>query len=318
MNNFADRLLEKIEETGNPTVMGLDPLIEYVPECITKKYTGIGKSYNAEEATALAIIEFNKRLMDCVKGIIPAVKPQSAYYEMLGVAGIKAFAETVKYAKEQGFIVIADAKRNDILSTAQAYAKAFLGSTQLIDKSFIKAFDADAVTINPYLGIDGVAPFIKECEDNGKGIFILVRTSNPSAVDFQDVLTAQNEYIYQVVAKKVVEWGTTTIGESGYSSVGAVVGATWPEQAKQLRKIMPRTIILVPGYGAQGGSGDAAAMNFDETGKGAIVNASRSLMCAYKNEGFSPEMFEDATYAEAMRMKEDLYIGISKRMKDKT
>ncbi len=311
MKNFADRLLLKIEETGNPTVMGLDPLIEYVPDFICQKY--IKACGNAEEATGLAITEFNCRLIDSVKGIIPAVKPQFAYYEMLGVEGIKALKQTIDYAKKAGMLVIADAKRNDIGSTATAYAKSILGTTEWIDKNSYPVFDADAVTINGYLGIDGVAPFIKVCEEAGKGIFILVRTSNPSATDFQDLMLEDGRPFYQAVAQKVDEWGTTTIGDKGYSAVGAVVGATWPQQASQLRLQMKNSMILVPGYGAQGGSAKAAAENFNPDGKGAIVNASRSLMCAYKKEGYSQKQFEEATYNEAIRMKNDLFNAIAEK-----
>jgi len=309
MKNFADRLLFKIEEMNNPTVMGLDPLIEYVPDFICKKY--LNSANSVQEATGLAITEFNCRLIDAVKGIIPAVKPQFAYYELLGIEGIRALKATIDYAKKAGMIVIADAKRNDIGPTACAYAKSIIGSTELIDKSLVSIFDADAVTINCYLGIDGVAPFIKECENSGKGIFILVRTSNPSAIEFQDLILENGKPLYHAVAQKVVEWGRTTIGESGYSSIGAVVGATWPQQACELREQMKRSIILVPGYGAQGGSAKAAAANFNSDGKGAIVNASRSLMCAYKNTGYVPEQFENATYDEAVRMKNELCNAIA-------
>lgn len=309
MNNFADRLLAKIDLMKNPTVMGLDPLIEYVPEFIQKKY--IDGCDNKIEASALAITEFNKNLIDCVKDIIPAIKPQFAYYEMLGAYGINALKETIEYARNAGMLIIADAKRNDIGPTASAYATSILGETKLIDNSFKSMYDADAVTINAYLGSDGVMPFIKECEVKGKGIFILVRTSNPSAVDFQDLIMENGEPLYTAVAKKVDLWGKTTIGESGYSSVGAVVGATWPEQAAKLRTEMKKSIILVPGYGAQGGSAKAAAMNFNSDGKGAIVNASRSLMCAYKKEGFTPSQFQEATYKEAVDMRNDLYNAIT-------
>ena len=310
MKNFADRLLEKIELTNNPTVMGIDPLIEYVPKSIKDKY--LYSKTNVVEATALAITEFNMRLLDCVKGIIPAVKPQLAYFEMMGSYGIKAFEQTIDYANKLGYIVIADAKRNDILSTASSYAKAFLGKSAMIDSSLVNVFKADAVTINPYLGFDGVKPFITECENNNTGIFILVRTSNPSAGDFQDILTNENEHLYELVAKKVAQWGETLIGEKGYSSVGAVVGATWPKQAKVLREIMPNSIILVPGYGAQGGGASEAVASFDKNGYGAIVNASRSLMCAYKKDGFDHEEFEIATQKEALRMKQDLNSALLK------
>jgi orotidine-5'-phosphate decarboxylase len=311
MKNFADRLLERIEHTKNPTVMGLDPLIGYVPAFIQEKYIkGCG---NVQEATGLAVTEFNCRLIDAVKDIIPAIKPQFAYYELLGTEGLKALQSTVRYAKEAGMLVIADAKRNDIGSTAECYSKSIIGTTEWIDHTFHPVYDADAVTVNAYLGIDGIAPFIKECETAGKGIFILVRTSNPSATDFQDLRMEDGRPFYESVAKKVTEWGRTTIGISGYSSVGAVVGATWPKQAAELRSIMKNAMILVPGYGAQGGSADAAAENFNTDGKGAVVNASRSLMCAYKKDGFAPEEFEQATRCEAIRMKDELCSAIAKK-----
>lgn len=309
MKKFADLLIERISETSNPTVMGIDPLIEYVPDSIQKKY-GNDKEPSLESA-AMAITDFNKRLLDCVQGIIPVVKPQLAYFEMLGVPGIKSFFDTVKYAKEKGFLVIADGKRNDILSTASCYAKAYLGEKSFDETKNLSGFYADALTVNPYLGFDGIKPFVDECEKNGKGIFILVRTSNPSAVDFQDIKTESGEPLYIKVAEKVFEWGKGIMGENKYSSVGAVVGATWPEQASELRKTMPHTIILVPGYGAQGGKGDSAAKSFDKDGRGAIVNASRSLMCAYKKNEFAHEDFEEATYKEALRMKDDLNSAIS-------
>jgi len=313
MNNFADRLIEKIKETNNPTVMGLDPLIEYVPDSIVNKYNQAGRDFS--ETISLAIQEFNFRLIDSVKGIIPAVKPQLAYYEMLGIHGIECFQKTVKYARDNGFIVITDGKRNDILSTAKCYSKAYLGGFMLPDNSFLNDFESDALTINPFLGYDGIKPFVDSCELNGKGIFILVRTSNPSAVDFQDIKTADNEYLYEKVAGKVSEWGKTTIGKYGYSSVGSVVGATWPEQSMNLRKRMPNTIILVPGYGAQGGGADDAAAAFDKFGMGAIVNASRSLMCAYKNFDSNKEKFEEATIEEAKRMRDALNKAIDKKRK---
>ncbi len=311
MNHFADRLLANIQKMNNPTVMGLDPLIEYVPLFIREKY--LKGADSPDHATGLAITEFNKRLIDSVKDIIPAIKPQFAYYEMLGIEGVRALKETIEYARSKGMLVIADAKRNDIGPTAVAYATSILGETKLIDNSLLSVYDADAVTINAYLGIDGVAPFIKECELKGKGVFILVRTSNPSAIDFQDLILDNGKPLYESVASKVYEWGRTTVGSSGYSSVGAVVGATWPEQAASLREQMKDSIILVPGYGAQGGSAKAAAQNFNKDGKGAIINASRSLMCAYKKDGFDSRQFEEATYLEAINMKEKLCSAIAEK-----
>lgn len=322
MKNFADRLTERITELNNPTVMGLDPLIEYIPEFLLQKklnndsrigprrsfrmYMPSEPSTVCFDISAEIILEFNKMLIDSIKDIIPAVKPQIAYYELFGKSGIQAYIETIEYAKKQGLIVIADAKRNDIGSTAVMYSKAFLGKTTFFNNLEYSAFDADALTVNAYLGIDGIIPFIDDCRDNGKGIFILVRTSNPSASDFQDIVTESGEHLYEIVARKVDEWGKEMIGASGYSSVGAVVGATWPEQAKIIREKMPSAMILVPGYGAQGGTGNTVAACFGSDGKGAIVNASRSLMLAYRKEGYSQENFQEATYKEALRMKDDL------------
>lgn len=318
MQNFADRLSGKIRACSNPTVMGLDPLFEYIPEFLYKDRILADAAHQTNsselfEITAETILVFNKMLIDAVKDVIPAVKPQIAYYENLGVPGIQVYLETIRYAKKAGMLVIADAKRNDIGSTASMYSQAYLSETALSDGRMYPVFDADALTVNAYLGIDGITPFIADCEKYGKGIFILVRTSNPSAGDFQDLKTENGEYIYEAVARKVHEWGRSTIGESGYSSVGAVVGATWPDQAKAVRRLMPSAMILVPGYGAQGGSGGTVANCFDEKGGGAIVNASRSLMCAYRKGSYAPEDFQEATYREALRMKEDINRSVGMR-----
>jgi orotidine-5'-phosphate decarboxylase len=310
MKNFADRLTEQIERLGNPTVMGLDPSVEYIPDEMLHYYGN--QVEDKSMATAMAIFEFNRMLIDATCDIIPAVKPQFAYYEMYGVHGMEALRRTISYAKTKGMLVIADAKRNDIGSTASAYAKAIIGETALWDQSLAAMYDADAITLNAYLGIDGIKPFIDVAKSKGKGIYILVRTSNPSAGDFQDLRIEDGYTLYEKVAQKVAVWGEDLVGECGYSSVGAVVGATWPEQAAALRKIMPKSLILVPGYGAQGGSAAAATVNFDANGKGAIVNASRSLMCAWKKrDDLKPMDFQKATMDEALRMKKDLSDAIS-------
>ncbi len=311
MRNFADRLTERIAACKNPTVMGLDPLIEYVPQHIRDEYDR--NFSDKEEATAEAILAFNCQMIDAVADIIPAIKPQFAYYEKYGLFGLTALKKTISYAKSKGMIVIADAKRNDIGSTAEAYSGAIIGSTTLIDQSTVRILDADAITLNAYLGIDGIKPFLDTAKADGKGMFILVRTSNPSAGDFQDLITEGGKPLYERVAEKVSEWGEGLVGESGYSSVGAVVGATWPEQAKTLRQTMKRALILVPGYGAQGAGADQAAQNFDETGRGAIVNASRSLMCAYmKRPDLAPTEFKVALIDEAVRMRDDLNQAIER------
>lgn len=305
--NFSDKLTELIKQKNNPSVLGLDPKLEYIPESIKNKYFN---NYDAPgKAVAGSIVEFNKRLIDALYDIIPAVKPQLAYYEMYGIDGINAFYETVAYAKEKGLLVIADGKRNDIGTTAQAYAKAYLGKTDINDRK-IEAFGADALTVNAYLGIDGVKPFIEECEKDAKGIFVLVKTSNPSSGQLQDLVLQDGRTIYEAMADLVNEWGSTTLGQCGYSSVGAVVGATYPTQLEEMRKRMDKAWILVPGYGAQGGTARDVARAFDKDGLGAIINASRSLMCAYNLENwkakYSKEQFAEAARSEAERMRDDI------------
>lgn len=311
---FIDRLIESIEEKNNPTVVGLDPKIEYVPAFILDKaFNEFGRNL---KGASQAILEFNKRLIDAIYELVPAVKPQLAYYEMYGVEGMVAFDETCKYAKSKGLLVIADGKRNDIGTTAEAYSKAFLGST-LIDKEVEeKAFDVDALTVSPYLGIDGIKPFIEDCSKNDKGIFVLVKTSNKSSGQLQDLVTHQGQSIYEVMAGYVQQWGKDVMGKYGYSSVGAVVGATYPNQAKLLRSIMKHAYILVPGYGAQGGTARDCANSFNKDKRGAIVNASRSVMCAYKSDlwksQYSEDKFAEAARAEVIRMRDDLNSALGK------
>lgn len=303
MKNAIDNLIDKIKEKNNPTVIGLDPRYEMIPKCITQKYAP------TLEGASKAIIEFNKRLIDATYDIIPAVKPQIAFYEMLGIEGMKAFKETCEYAKQKGMLVIADIKRGDIGSTAEGYSNAFLGKTKIGSKEE-SIFDVEFVTLNPYMGIDSIKPFIEDCKKYNKGIFVLIKTSNPSSGDIQDVKMENREELYTKVAKLVENWGEELRGEYGYSSVGGVVGATYPEQLESLRKIAPHTFFLIPGYGAQGGKANDIAKAFDGNGIGGIVNSSRGLMCAYKSElwkeKYSEDEFEKATRAEALRMKGDL------------
>lgn len=305
--NFSDRLAEQIRIKDNPTVMGLDPKLEYIPVSIKEKHFSNGTE--PFKAAAGSILEFNKKLIDATCDIIPAVKPQLAYYEMYGPEGLRAFYETVSYARKKGLMVIADGKRNDIGSTAEAYAAAYLGETD-INGEQIEAFGADAITVNAYLGIDGIKPFINLCEKKGKGIFVLVKTSNPSSGQLQDLILSDGRTIYEAMADLAEQWGSTTIGECGYSAVGAVVGATYPKQISDLRERMPKTWILVPGYGAQGGTAADVAKAFDKNGLGAVINASRSLMCAWKLEVwkniYSNEDFDKAARAEAERMRDDI------------
>ena len=294
-----DLLMEGIKRTQNPTVAGLDPKLDFVPEYIKEK--AFNKYGETLKGAAKAILEYNKGLIDALCEIVPAVKPQAAYYEMYGIPGIKCLNDTIAYAKEKGMYVILDAKRGDIGTTSEAYATAYLGKTAIGDKK-ISAFDADCMTVNPYFGTDGVAPFVNECKDNQKGIFVLVKTSNKSSGELQD-LKADGKYIYEYMAELVKGWGSDLIGDYGYSSVGAVVGATYPEQAAKLREIMPNTYFLVPGYGAQGGGAKDVAPCFNKDGLGAIVNASRSIMCAYMKNGGT---LGEAARAEAIRMRDDI------------
>lgn len=307
--NAMDKLINKIKVTNNPTVMGLDPRYDMLPECIKSKYNG------SVEKICEGILEYNKSLIDSVCDIIPAIKPQMAFYEMFGIEGIKCFKETCKYAKEKDMIIIVDAKRGDIGSTAAGYSNAYLGSTPMgnFEENFV---DVDFVTVNPYLGTDGIKPFVEDCKKYNKGIFVLVKTSNPSSGELQDLKLENGKTIYETVGDLVETWGEEVRGEFGYSSVAAVVGATYPEQLKSLREQLPHTFFLIPGYGAQGGKAEDIALGFDKNGFGGIINASRSLMCAYKSdkwkEKFSDEEYAQATRAEAIRMRDELNSAIQK------
>lgn len=308
MSNRMDKLIQKIKETNNPTVIGLDPKYENIPEYIREKY-----EKNLDGA-AKAILEFNKKLIDETNDIIPAIKPQIAYYEMYGIEGLITFKETCKYAKEKGMIVIADIKRGDIGTTVAAYSSAYIGKTTIgdIEES---VFDVDFITVNPYLGTDGIEPFVQDCIKYDKGLFILDKTSNPSSGELQDVKTENGQTIYEVVADLINKWGKDLIGENGYSNIGAVVGATYPEQLKSLRQQMPNTYFLIPGYGAQGGKANDIALGFDNLGLGGIVNNSRGLMNAYQKEEYkedSPENFAKATRKEAIKMRDILNNSIKK------
>lgn len=295
-------LVKKIKEKGNPSVAGLDPKIEYVPQNIKEKaYKEYGKNL---KGACEAIWEFNKGLIDALYDVVPAVKPQSAFYEMYGLCGEETLHRTISYAKEKGLYVILDVKRNDIGSTAEAYSRAYLGKAE-VDGEELDACPVDCVTVNPYLGTDGIKPFIDDCKKYDKAIFALVKTSNPSSGEFQDI-EINGKHFYEIVAERVNEWNSDTIGECGYGAVGAVVGATYPEQAEILRKIMPKSYFLVPGYGAQGGKAKDVKKSFNSDGLGAIVNSSRGIMCAYKKAGMAEEMFAEAARTEAIRMREEL------------
>ena len=274
----------------------------------------MGKSFDLKGA-GKAIEEFNFRLIDAISDLIPAIKPQIAFYERYGIEGLKAFVGTVKYGKEKGLIVIEDAKRNDIGSTASAYSDGHIGRTQLNDLS-ISVFDVDAITVNAYLGSDGIIPFLNDVEKYGKGIFILVKTSNPSSVDLQDVgiiYKGKKQKLYEHVARLVNEWGIFTLGESGYSSIGAVVGATFPADAKILRKIMPKAYFLVPGYGTQGGKAADVMNCFNNDGLGALISSSRSINYAFKHsKKFGGKNFADAAREAVINMNDDINTNLGK------
>ncbi|MGI6151871.1 MAG: orotidine-5'-phosphate decarboxylase [Christensenellales bacterium] len=302
--NIMDALANAITKKQNPTAVGLDTRVEYLPEGFFNPGADFQKSAGE------AIFDFNRALIDAVADIVPAVKVQVAFYEMYGLEGMKAFLRTLNYAKQAGLIVIADVKRGDIGSTAEAYAHAFLSGTPAGEKSQ-PAFAADIVTVNPYLGTDGIKPFADACAKCGKGIFVLVKTSNPSGGEIQDLI-ADGRPIYEHVGLMTARWGEELIGKSGYSAVGAVVGATYPEQGARLRSLLPNTFFLIPGYGAQGGTAEGIAKSFDPKGGGAIVNASRSIMCAYRKQ---PGVhFADAARNEALRMKDDLLSALGDRI----
>ena len=302
---MINKLINKIQKTKAPIVVGLDPMLSYVPEHIQKKaFAEYGETL---EGAAEAIWQFNKEIVDKTYDLIPAVKPQIAMYEQFGIEGLKAYKKTVDYCKSKDLVVIGDIKRGDIGSTSAAYAVGHLGKVQVGSKTYA-GFDEDFATVNPYLGSDGVKPFIDVCKQENKGLFILVKTSNPSSGEFQDQ-KIDGKPLYELVGEKVAQWGEEHMGESGYSYVGAVVGATYPEQGEILRKVMPKSFILVPGYGAQGGKGKDLVHFFNEDGLGAIVNSSRGIIAAYKQEAyakFGAENFGDASRAAVEAMIADI------------
>lgn len=301
---MINKLIQRIKELEAPIVVGLDPMVDYVPEHLIRK----GYSEKGENLEGLmeAIWLYNKGIIDAIHDLVPAVKPQIAMYEQFGLEGIRLYLRTVEYAKKKGLLVIGDVKRGDIGSTSAAYATGHLGKVTVGGKEY-RGFDEDFITINPYLGSDGIMPFIDVCKQEKKGLFILVKTSNPSSGEFQDQLI-NSRPLYELVGKKVAEWGELFMGDT-YSYIGAVVGATYPEIGRELRKLMPKTFILVPGYGAQGGKGEDLKDYFDKDGLGAIVNSSRGIIAAYKLPQY--EMYKGEAYADASRqavldMKEDL------------
>ena len=301
---MINKLVDKIKKTNAPVVVGLDPMLSYEPEHIQKKaFDEFGETL---EGAAEAIWQYNKGIIDTTYDLIPAVKPQIAMYEQFGVPGLQAFKKTVDYAKEKDLVVIGDVKRGDIGSTSAAYAVGHLGKVQVGSKKY-SLFDEDFATVNPYLGTDGIKPFVDVCKEENKGLFILVKTSNPSSGEFQDRLI-EGRPLYEWVGEQVAKWGEDHMGND-YSYIGAVVGATYPEMGKVLRKVMPKSYILVPGYGAQGGTAEGLKPYFNEDGLGAIVNSSRGIICAYKQDKyakFGAENYADASRQAVIDMIEDI------------
>ena len=295
--HFADRVCAAVDATGSPVVVGLDPRPESLPPHLLVECRD--ESGDAPQAVASAFWRFNRGIIDAVRDVVPAVKPQLAFYERYGIAGLQAFARTAAYAREAGLLVIADGKRNDIGATASAYAEAYLGASPACGEPAPGDFTADALTVNPFLGRDGVQPFIDWADLNGRGVFVLVRTSNPSAADVQD-LQVDGRPLYERIGELVEDWGEKSRGQNGYSCVGAVVGATWPEQAARLRDLMPHTLFLVPGYGAQGAGAADVARCFDARGHGALVNASRSIIYAWRSAPYA-ERYSEVEYGAAAR-----------------
>lgn len=301
---MINRLVDKIKKMEAPIVVGLDPMLGYVPGYLLDK--AIKDQGETLEAAAEAVWEYNKGIVDAICDIVPAVKPQIAMYEQFGIPGLQVFKKTVDYCKSKGLVVIGDVKRGDIGSTSAAYAAGHIGRVQVGSKK-LSAFDEDFITVNPYLGTDGIKPFVDVCREEKKGLFILVKTSNPSSGEFQDQ-KIDGKPLYEIVGEHVAKWGEECMGDV-YSYVGAVVGATYPEMGKILRKIMPKTYILVPGYGAQGGSAKDLVPYFNEDGLGAIVNSSRGIIAAYKQpayEKYGQEGFADAARQAALDMKADI------------
>lgn len=297
---MIDRLIEQIVEKKSPICVGLDTKFDYIPqEFLSREFSTDALTYAANN-----IFQYNCALVDAIADIVPAVKVQAAYYEMYGCEGMKAFRDTIRYAKSAGLIVIADVKRNDIGATATAYSSAYIGRTKIGEEE-LPVFDADFATVNGYLGTDGIAPFVDDCKKYGKGIFVLVKTSNKSSGEIQD-LELEHKTIYDRMADYVQEWGRECIGACGYSSVGAVIGATYPQQAARIRETHPHIFVLVPGYGAQGGSAEGLLPNFDKKGLGGIVNNSRAILTAYRSEAYAKLPFDKAAREATLAMRRDI------------
>ena len=303
---MIDQLIGSIEKLQNPTVVGLDPRLGFIPQHIKEEaFDHHGKTLRGASE---AFYRFNREIIDQIKDIVPAVKPQVAMYEQFGYEGIKAYMDTIQYAKDQGLIVIGDVKRGDIASTAKAYSDGHIGQVDIEGEEF-EVFKEDFITLSPYLGYDSIEPYVKDLNERNKGLFILVKTSNPNSKEIQN-LPVEGELLYERVAKLLKTWGEAAMGELGYSRMGAVVGATHPKDAETIRKILPNTFFLVPGYGAQGATAEDLIPNFNKGGKGAIINSSRGIIAAYKNEQYQKDFeakdFAKAARAAALDMKKDL------------
>jgi orotidine-5'-phosphate decarboxylase len=303
---IIDKLIEKIKQTSNPTVVGLDPRLAYIPDFIKNEaYEKYGKT---PKAAAESFYRFNKEIIDAVYDLIPAVKPQVAMYEQFGAEGIESYINTIKYAKSKGLVIIGDIKRSDIASTAEAYSDGHIGRVSVEENKY-EIYHEDFITLNPYLGYDSIEPYMDNCKNYERGLFVLVKTSNPNSGQIQD-LVVDGEKLYEKIGRLTASWGEELIGQYGYSSVGAVVGATHPEQAKALREIMPKTYFLVPGYGAQGGTAKELSVCFNKDGLGAIVNSSRGIIAAHQNKKYK-DQYSEKEFAQAARaavedMKKDL------------
>jgi orotidine-5'-phosphate decarboxylase len=306
MTVFADRLIESIRAKGNPCVVGLDPRIDLMPDFIKS-----GRGEPTREVIRTIITDFHELVVNAVADLVPAVKPQLAFFEQYGSAGVQAFENTVAFARERGLLVIADGKRNDISSTAEAYAAAFLGESDILGHKQ-RVFDADAATVTPYLGRDSLVPFVDTCAKYSKGLFVVLKTSNPGSHDFQDQpVAATGRPLYELIAATVDDLGRELVGESGYSSIGAVIGATFPEDGRKLRALMRRAIVLVPGYGAQGGSAESAAACFNNDGLGAVVSSSRGITYKYSSPDLPCHSFVAAVRENTMRMIDDITTALS-------
>lgn len=303
---IIDKLIDKIKQTHNPTVVGLDPRLDYIPPHIKRE--SFGRFGETPKGAAEAFYQFNMELIDEIYDLVPAVKPQIAMYEQYGADGIEVYIKTIEYAKQKGLIVIGDVKRGDIASTAEAYSDGHIGMVGIGENKY-SIYKEDFITVNPYLGYDSIEPYLENCRDFEKGLFILVKTSNKRSGDIQD-LNIDGQAVYEKIGEYVSEWGKDLIGEYGFSEIGAVVGATYPNQAKRLREFMPHTFFLIPGYGAQGGKAEDLAVCFNKEGLGGIVNSSRGIIAAYQTpvykNNFTEEQFAKAARQAVLDMKSDL------------